>query len=135
MSIRNNKIEGQLTWDMLGETPDNINKLQVVTATFTDSVKTEWKSLFSGYNELYAITFSSGIGFIEKVLEMFEYAEIIFGNEQVIGDTLAAVIALQTESIKQLAKSPKAEYIAGRMDDKTLSLFVGIKFKKKRFRW
>lgn len=55
------------------------SKLQVVKAKFIGTESTDWVELFDGFDELYAITFSSGIDFTCKVVKRFKYAEIIFG--------------------------------------------------------
>jgi len=40
-----------------------------------------WQELFSEFNKLYAITYSSSIGFVHQLLNQFEYAEIIITHE------------------------------------------------------
>ena len=47
-----------------------------------------WKDLFSGFDELHAITYSSGINFVYQLLGMFKKAEIIFGCDEVISYSL-----------------------------------------------
>lgn len=49
----------------------------------TKFIKTSYESLedlFSGFNELRAITFSYDIKFIDKIMKMFDYGEIILGG-------------------------------------------------------
>lgn len=41
--------------------------LSVVKAIYADTVETNWEELFDGFDRLYAITFSSGIEFVNKV--------------------------------------------------------------------
>lgn len=38
--------------------------LNVVKAVYADTVETNWEELFDGFDRLYAITFSSGIEFV-----------------------------------------------------------------------
>ncbi len=70
-------------FDFVGEDAmDSVgSKLQVVKAKFIGTESTDWVELFDGFDELYAITFSSGIDFTCKVVKKFKYAEIIFGCE------------------------------------------------------
>lgn len=42
--------------------------LSVVKAVYADTVETNWEELFDGFDRLYAITFSSGIEFVNKVI-------------------------------------------------------------------
>lgn len=44
---------------------------------------------------MYAITYSSSIDFIGSVLPNFRYAEIVFGNENVLEDDVAMLISAQ----------------------------------------
>ena len=43
-------------------------KLDVAEMKFLGANKMSWQELFSGFDELRAITFSSGIGFVCKLL-------------------------------------------------------------------
>lgn len=51
--------------------------LSVVKAIYADTVETNWEELFDGFDRLYAITFSSGIEFVNKVINKFSYAEVV----------------------------------------------------------
>jgi hypothetical protein len=61
-----------------------MNKLDVVKMDYVYSESITWQELFSGFNSIKAITFSSGIGFVYQLLDMFKDAEIIFGCEEVM---------------------------------------------------
>ncbi len=61
-------------------------KLIVTQLSFVEGTAMTWKDLFSGFDSLYAITYSSGLGFVTELVSLFESAEIIFGCEQVIPD-------------------------------------------------
>ncbi len=107
--------------------PDSISStlsLSVVDAAFKGCIQTDWKQLFSGYDELYAITFSSGVNFLSKVLDRFRYAEVIFGCEGVMNEELATIMSVEIECIRQLVKSKNARKIADRLHDKTLNMYV-----------
>lgn len=103
---------------------DTSAKLEVVKASFLNSEKTNWRALFEGYDELYAITFSSGLQFVDKVLDQFKYAEIIYGCESVMNDDVAAIMAMQLESVQQLIKTKAAKHMAEKIEADALKLYV-----------
>lgn len=78
------------------------NKLNVVKMEYLGAESIEWKELFDGFDKLYAITFSSGINFVYKLINMFEYSEVIFGCESVIPFDMSGIIAYQNNLIKQM---------------------------------
>ena len=53
---------------------DDKKMIKVVNATFTGCEETCWEELFSGFDRLYGITFSSGIHFLDKIISQFSYA-------------------------------------------------------------
>ncbi len=79
---------------------DQTDVLAVVNAKFLSAEKKNWNDLFDGFNEIYAITFSSGIDFVSKVLEKYDYGEVVFGSEEVLDDNVAAVMALQAKLVE-----------------------------------
>ena len=100
-------------------------KLEVVEASFVSAHATTWRELFTGYDRLYAITYSAGINFIHQVLQLFDHAEIIFGCEATINYSIAEVIAFHAEDMKVLRKDAKIQkYLHGRIDDGNLHLFI-----------
>ena len=58
--------------------------LDVVKMKFSGVETMSWQDLFSGFDTLYAITYSSGIDFVYRLLDLFVQAEIIFGCDEVI---------------------------------------------------
>ena len=78
------------------------NKLDVVKMEYVGAETVEWKELFDGFDKLHAITFSSGINFVYKLLDMFEYSEIIFGCESVISYNMSEIIAYQNNLIERM---------------------------------
>ena len=77
------------------------NKLEVVKLVYDHADSVTWQDLFSGYNHLCAITFSSGINFIYNVLELFDTAKIIFGCEEVLSYSLQEIMAFQNKVIER----------------------------------
>jgi hypothetical protein len=75
----------------LFDTPDDqqslsksSTSLDVVKMQFEEAQTLTWQELFDGFDTLHAITYSSGIDFICKLLGKFATAEIIFGFEGVL---------------------------------------------------
>ncbi len=85
----------------------------------------EWTELFCGFTDIKAITFSSGIGFIEKLLEMFKSGEIIFGCEGVMSYNLQEIVAFQDKLIERIKTSTKtAEKILNKIDAGDVHFYV-----------
>lgn len=61
---------------------DVTKRLQVVKSQFIEAQSVSWQDLFEGFDEIYAITFSSGIQFMMQLLNRFEYAEVIFDQNR-----------------------------------------------------
>ena len=104
-------------------------KLNIVEAEFKESKNVNWEDLFQGFDEMYAITYSSGIDFISRVLPNFKYAEIIFGCETVLEDNVAMVMSVQFSQLKFISKHKSANKIASRMEEGSLKLFVSREIK------
>lgn len=98
--------------------------IQIVRAKYVADERSNWRDLFEGFDELYGITFSSGIPFMEKVMDMFSYVEMIFGCEGVMGSDLAAILSMETKSVEQLAKHKCSGRIAKRLDEESMALYV-----------
>ena len=105
------------------------NKLEAVEADFKCVHKVVWEDLFSGFDEMYAITYSSGIDFISRVLPNFKNAEIIFGCEAVLDDSVAMVMSVQLSQLKFVTKHKSADMLAQRLDNETLKLYVSRAIK------
>lgn len=98
--------------------------LDVVKSNFITTEKLNWSQLFDGFDEIYAITFSSGIDFFSKLIERFDYGEVIFGCEKVLDDDIAAVMAVQTVLVETISKRQSTAIIADRVQEGRLKLFV-----------
>ena len=88
--------------DELQEHFESSTKLDVVKMEYISAESVEWTELFDGFDRLYAITFSSGINFVYKLLDMFEYSEVIFGCENVISYNMSEIIAYQNNLIEKM---------------------------------
>ena len=104
-------------------------KLNVVEATFKKAIPMNWDDLFKGYDEIYAITYSSGIDFISRVLPNFKYAEIIFGCEAVLEDNVAMIMSVQFSQLKFICKHKSANMLAERLENETLKLLISREIK------
>lgn len=102
----------------------NSENLNVVRLDFIEGVAMTWKELFDGFDELHAITFSSGIGFIAKLIGLFDKAEIIFGCEQVMSYSLNEVMAFQTELLNRIRSDNSKDKLIDRVQDGSLKLLV-----------
>lgn len=104
--------------------PD-IESIKIMNLDYIDSDITNWEELFSGYSTLYAVTYSSSIDFISKLLPMFEEVEIIFGFEKVLKG-LDDIMAYQQAALEELQTvfSKKEKKLLNRIDDGTLKLFL-----------
>lgn len=105
---------------------NNSGNLDVVKMEFLEAETLSWKELFSGFDTLHAITYSSGIGFVYQLLEMFQKAEIVFGCDEVISYSLQEIMAYQCKTIERLRESAgkrKIDLVA-RIEKGTLRFFV-----------
>ena len=100
-------------------------KIDVVKMDYIGAESVEWDELFSGFSDIKAITFSSGIGFIGKLLEMFKSSEIIFGCEGVMSYSLQEIVAFQNKLIERIKTSTKTtEKILNRIDAGDVHFYV-----------
>lgn len=102
------------------------SKIDVVKMEFEEAQSLTWQELFDGYDKLYAITYSSGIEFICKLLKQFSYAEIIFGCDEVISYSLQEIMAYQLKTIERIRTTSSKSKIdlLSRIDEEVLKLFV-----------
>lgn len=108
---------------------ESADRLTVVKASFSCSYKTDYEELFNGFDELYAITFSSGIDFTGRIIDIFNYAEIIYGCEGILSDDISAIMATQTKIIEKIVKSKAAKRMSNKMDEDKLKLYVSQDMK------
>lgn len=100
--------------------------LDVVRMEFVGAETLTWKELFSGFDTLHAITYSSGIDFIYQLIDFFDQAEILFGCDEVISYSLQEVMAYQCKMVERMrntASEMKLDLVA-RVDDGSLRFYV-----------
>lgn len=116
-------FDEQQTMENLDGVKDS-NHLDVVKLKYESCESLTWQDLFSGFDDLYAITYSSGIGFVCKLLDHFEQAEIMFGCEDVMDYSMQSIMAYQYLQIDRIRKSNAYSKILNRVSDGTLHLYV-----------
>ena len=100
LSLFNEDVQVQEQIKMNQSTP-----LDVVRMEFSGAETLSWQELFSGFDTLHAITYSSGISFVYRLLDLFEEAEIIFGCDEVISYSLQEIMAYQCKTIERLRET------------------------------
>ncbi|MBQ1232058.1 MAG: phospholipase D family protein, partial [Clostridia bacterium] len=105
------------------------SKIDVVKLSYIAAEPMSWQDLFNGYDELHAITFSSGINFVYALLDMFEKVEIIFGNESVMSHSMQEIMAYQSLLLQRMRDNAgeARQKLLDRIDNDTLRLFVARK--------
>lgn len=102
------------------------NALDVVKMEFSGTESLSWQELFSGFDALHAITYSSGISFIYRLLDFFKEAEVIFGCDEVLSYSLQEVMAYQYKTIERMRETAgkmKLDLVS-RIEQKTLRFYV-----------
>lgn len=104
-------------------------KIDVVKFNYISAESITWQELFAGYNELYAVTFSSGINFVYALLDMFEKAEVVFGNEAVISYTLQEIMSYQNQLLMRMrtAAGDRKQKLLARIEDESVRFYVARK--------
>ena len=110
----------------LEKSDSEARRLDVVKMEYIGSESITWRELFSGYDSIKAITFSSGIGFVYQLLDLFKDAEIIFGCEEVMSYTLQEIMAYQVKLMERIRKtdSTSKEKMIARVERGDVRLFV-----------
>lgn len=105
------------------------NKLDVVKMDFLSTETVTWKELFSGYDELHAITYSSGVNFIYELSKLFHDMEVIFGCEEVMSYSLQEIIAYQSALIEKMRSTSSKSKIdlIDRINDNSIHFYVANK--------
>ena len=130
--MRNDNLENQV--NLFDYMPDDSStkeaaysrKLDVVKMNYEEAESVTWQELFSGFNKLHAITFSSGINFIYRLLDLFDSAEIIFGCENVISYTLQEILAYQNNLLIEMRKKAgnRKKELLDRIDTGSVHFYV-----------
>lgn len=124
-------MENLSLFDIPEETQEQIRvqspaSLAVAKMEFAGAETLSWQELFSGYNTLHAITYSSGIDFVYQLIDFFQQAEILFGCDEVISYSLQEVMAYQCKMVERMrdtASKMKLDLVS-RIENGTLRFYV-----------
>lgn len=121
-----NSLFSDSLFDVVDTKNNNTNTLEVVKMAYCGAEIASWQDLFSGFDTLRAITFSSGINFIYKLLDMFDKAEIIFGCEHIMSYSLQEIIAYQDRLIDRIRENISAskQNLLSRIDCGEINFYV-----------
>lgn len=102
------------------------SNLDVVRMEFGEVESVSWQELFSGFDTLYAITYSSGLDFVYQLLDLFEEAEIIFGCDEIISYSLQEIMAYQCKMIERMRETASRRKLdlVSRIEQGTLRFYV-----------
>lgn len=102
------------------------SNLDVVRMEFGEVESVSWQELFSGFDTLYAITYSSGLDFVYQLLDLFEEAEIIFGCDEIISYSLQEIMAYQCKMIERMRETASRRKLdlVSRIEQGTLCFYV-----------
>lgn len=111
------------------EKKDATPRLEVTKLDYVSNELVSWRELFDGFDNMRAITFSSGIGFVNELLGMFSYAEVIFGCEAVMALGLKEIFAFQSEMVEKIRtdESSVKDKMIARIQEKTARFYVAQK--------
>ena len=124
-------MENLSLFDIPEETQEQIKvqspaSLAVAKMEFAGAETLSWQELFSGYDTLHAITYSSGIDFVYQLIDLFQQAEILFGCDEVISYSLQEVMAYQCKMVERMrntASKMKLDLVS-RIENGTLRFYV-----------
>lgn len=118
-------FDGQQTMDGFMDHAEQ-DRLDVVKMDYIAGERLTWPELFSGFDTLHAITYSSGLHFVHQLLSHFQQAEVIFGFEGVMDCSLQSVMAYQSKLIEKLRSGSGKTYeaLVSRIEDGSLHLYV-----------
>lgn len=110
-------------------------KIGVFNADFIDTSSMDWVEMFTGYDKLYAITYSSSIGFMRHLFEKFDYSEVIFGYPEVMGASQRRLSSLQLHALKRVCSDDNVLQLIDLMDKERVRMFVSndVKSHEKLF--
>ena len=79
--------------------------IEAVQMSFLGADVISWKDMFKGFNRMYAIIYSSGMGFACSLISMFDYAEVIFGSDEVMTYSMQEIMAYQEKTVERLCET------------------------------
>lgn len=98
------------------------SKVFVSRMNYVSSAEENVSDIFSGFNELYVITYSYGLREISRIMTLFDKGEVIVGCANMVNFSLAELIANQNYVIKECAH--KNQYLVERIEKEEFKFFV-----------
>ncbi len=98
--------------------------IPVAKVDFLEGQTLPWRELFEGFTSVKIITFSSSLDFLKKILDLFEDAEVIFGNPQVMSYGMTEIVAFQSAVIESVRNAKFRDYFLKRLKENTLRFYV-----------
>jgi len=122
-------LEQNTELNLFSEPSRSGNRIDVVQMEFVEAKSVQWQDLFKGFDKMYAITYSSGMKFICDLSENFQYAEVIFGYDDVMTYSLQEIMAHQLKTIERLRLTSSKTKIdlVSKIDNGSLKMFVARK--------
>lgn len=115
--------------ELFDDNPIAQNTFPVMQVRFMDGGQMTWQELFAGFDTMRAITYSSGLRFMDNVLSTFSNVEIVLGFEDVIQPNVEGIIASQKCTVEELRDMYKkdAPNITRLIDNDEIRFFVAYK--------
>lgn len=126
ISLFEEEVEGKK--NLSNDTFSN-GKLPVVCAKMENDLLISWEELFEGFDEIYIITYSSGIDFANKLIDKFKYSEIVFGYDGIVGTGFHAIMAVETNIIKKIVNKRSAEELSKKINEGALNIYISRDIK------
>lgn len=110
-------------------------KIGIFNADFINISSMDWVELFSGYEKLYAITYSSSMTFMRQLFEKFDYGEVVFGYPEVMGASQRRLSSLQLHTLKIICSDDNILHLIELMEKERVRMFVSndVKSHEKLF--
>lgn len=111
----------------------NQNNIDFIKSELIEVNSSTWEEMFDGFDEIKAITFSSGIDFMVKLLSKFEHGEVIFGNRIVVNNDIAFIMAYEEKLTDEILKNKSSKELFKLKEENKLNIYIskGIKSHEK----
>lgn len=103
--------------------------LSVVETAFVQQRRMTFDDLFDGFDNLYAVTYSSDVSLMNKLFNKFKYSEVIFGYPKVISKEQKSLFDVPTQVLKYLGSNKNIRNIASLLDEGKLRMLSLLDFK------
>lgn len=91
---------------------DNGKILKVVETSFIQERRMTFDELFDGFDEMFAVTYSSDVSMMNKLFYKFNYSEVIFGWPKVFSKEQRTLFDIPNSILKYYGKNKNLRQIA-----------------------